>query len=175
MRRDRYKFANLVQREAGIQPWIPRRRSLTMEYCRTYVQRFFKCAEENPAWRGNQPLSPFFEQHLRTMERDIVEATTKAKKLLSAKHRWPNISKAELEMIHKLQELDVGYNIADKNYGSVVYSKQLFKEQCLLHLEDEKGTYRKIVNRTKEDILEDIFFRLRLILLRFKRLGGSLG
>jgi hypothetical protein len=95
--------------------------------------------------------------------------------LLRPQRKPKSFSKAELEMIHKLQELDVGYNIADKNYGSVVYSKQLFKEQCLLHLEDEKGTYRKIVNRTKEDILEDIFFRLRLILLRFKRLGGSLG
>jgi hypothetical protein len=30
--------------------------------------------------------------------------------------------------IRKWQELDVGYNIADKNYDYVVYSKQLFKE-----------------------------------------------
>jgi hypothetical protein len=39
--------------------------------------------------------------------------------------------------------IDVGYNIADKNYGAVVYSKNLFKEQCLLHLEVGKGTYIK--------------------------------
>ena len=36
--------------------------------------------------------------------------------------------------------MEVGYIIADKNYGAVVYSKELFKEQCLLHLEDGKGT-----------------------------------
>ena len=30
--------------------------------------------------------------------------------------------------------MDIGYNIADKNYGAVVYSKNLFREQCRLHL-----------------------------------------
>ncbi len=88
------------------------------------------------------------------------------------------MSKAELEIIRRLQELDVGYNIADKIYDFVVYSKQLFKEQCLLHFEDQKRTYRKKANRTKEDILE-VIFRLSSgyaqFFLRFKRLSGSLG
>ena len=70
-----------------------------------------------------------------------------------------------------MRELDVGYNIADKNYGTVVYSKDLFKEQCLLHLEDEKGTYWKITDRSKEDILEDVLLELRRIILTFKRQG----
>jgi hypothetical protein len=67
--------------------------------------------------------------------------------------------------------MDVGYHTADKNLGSVVYSKDLFKEQCLLHLEDRKGTYCKIVDQTKEDILEDVFLKLRLILVPFKKHG----
>ena len=66
----------------------------------------------------------------------------------------------------QMRELDVGYNTADKNLGAVVYSKDLFKEQCLLHLEDSKGTYRKIEDQTKEDIL-----KLRLVLLPFKKHG----
>jgi hypothetical protein len=105
------------------------------------------------------------------MERDIVAATTNAKKILNARYRWPNLTKDEQSAILRMRELDVGYNLADKNYGAVVYSKDLFKEQCLLHLEDDKGTYSKIVDQTKEDILEDIFLRLRLILTPFKRQG----
>ena len=64
-----------------------------------------------------------------------------------------------------MRELDVGYNIADKNYGPVVYSQKLCKEQCLLHLEDGKGTYWKITDRTKEDILEEVLLQLRCSLM----------
>ncbi len=75
-----------IRRDAGIQSWTPKQRSLTTEYCRTYVQRFFKCADENGAWRGNQFLSPsfkFFDRRIHTMERDIVVAATNAKKTLT--------------------------------------------------------------------------------------------
>ena len=68
-------------------------------------------------------------------------------------------------------EFDVGYNTADKNYGPVVYFKELFKEQCLLHLEDEKGTYWKITDRTKEDLLKEVLLQLRCTILPFKRQG----
>jgi hypothetical protein len=107
------------------------------------------------------------------MERDIVATTTNAKKILTARHpyRWPNVSKAEQSVITRMQEMDVGYNTADKNYGAVVYSKNLFKEQCLLHLEDGKGTYCKTVDQTKEDILDEISSRLRMILIPLKKQG----
>ena len=58
-----------------------------------------------------------------------------------------------------MRDFDVGYNAADKNYGAVVFSKELSKKQCLLHLEDSKGTYCRI---TKEGILDEIFSKLRL-------------
>ncbi len=64
--------------------------------------------------------------------------------------------------------MDVGYNIADKNYGAVVYSIKLFKEHCLLHLEDGKGTYCKTFDQTREDILEEILSLLHTILIPFK-------
>ena len=54
-----------------------------------------------------------------------------------------------------------------------VYSKKLFKEQCLLHLEDGKGTYNKIVNRSAGDIIQDVLQKLREILLPFKERGGG--
>lgn len=169
--REEYKRREATRREAGIQQWTPKQRSLSTEYCRTYVSRFFKCAHESGAWRGNQFLSPLFDRHMRTMERDIVAAATSARKFLTARHRWPNITGAEQSVIKRMREFDVGYNIADKNYGAVVYSKELSKEQCLLHLEDDKGTYWKITDRTKEDILDEILSKLRMILIPFKKLG----
>ncbi len=171
IRRDEYAHKDALLRETGIQKWTPKQRSLSVEYCRTYVKQFFKCAEENGAWRGNQMLSPAFERCTRDMEKDIIAAAACARKTLNAKYRWPNITKAEQNVIARMREIDVGYNIADKNYGAVVYSKDLFKEQCLLHLEDGKGTYWKISDRTKEDILEDILLQLRGIILPFKRQG----
>ena len=40
----------------------------------------------------------------------------------------------------------------------MIYSKHVYVEQCRLRLslEDDKGTYCKIIDRTKEDILNDI-------------------
>ena len=147
--RNEYKRKEAIRRELGIQQWAPKQRSLTTEYCRTYVSRFFKCADVNGTWKGNQFLSPLFERHMRTMERDIVAAATSAKKSLTARHRWPNITRAEQSVIKRMREFDVGYNTADKNYGAVVFSKELSKEQCLLHLEDSKGTYCRITNRRR--------------------------
>ena len=75
-----------ARQEAGIQPWMPKQSSLTVEQCRMHVQRFFKYAEENGAWRGNEFISPLFQTHLRTMERDILMAAAKAKKQIGRAH-----------------------------------------------------------------------------------------
>jgi hypothetical protein len=50
----------------------------------------------------------------------------------------------------------------------VIYSKDLYREQCRLHLEDDKGTYGK-VEKTKEDIPDDVFLKLKGILMHFKK------
>ena len=61
VKRNDHNCRDVIRREAGIQSWTPKQCSLTTEYCRTYVKRFFKCADENGTWRGNQFLSPFFD------------------------------------------------------------------------------------------------------------------
>jgi uncharacterized protein (DUF4415 family) len=50
------------------------------------------------------------------------------------------------------------------------YSKDLYREQCQLHLEDDKGTYGK-VKKSKEDILNDVFLKVKGILIHFKKHG----
>jgi len=74
-------------------------------------------------------LSPAFDRCIRNFESDVLSTTTLAKKTLSIKYRWPNITEAEQNALEKMLEFDVGYNTADKNYGPVVYFKELFKEQ----------------------------------------------
>ena len=108
--RKEYKRKEAIRRKSGTQQWTPMQRSLSTEYCRTYVSRFFKCAEVNWTWKGSSFLSPLFEQHMRTMERDIVAAANSAKKSLTARHRWPNITRAEQSAIKQLREFDVGYS-----------------------------------------------------------------
>jgi len=171
VKKKEYEHMDAVRRAEGIQPWTPKQRSLSAEYCRTYVTRFFKCADEDGAWKGNQFLSPAFDRHLSTIQRDIVAAATNAKRSLTARHRWANITRAEQSVIQRMREIDVGYDNADKNYGAVVSSKELFKEQCLLHLEDGKGTYCKMADANKSDILEEILCRLKSILIPFKKKG----
>ena len=168
-----YNNMDQARQAAGIQPWSPKKNYLTPEFCRTYVDNFFLCADGRGAWMYNHQLSPLFDLRLRELERRIVAAATEAKQSLASRHRWPNLTRAERDALMQIQRRDVGYNIADKNYGAVVYSKELFKEQCLLHLEDGKGTYNKIVNRSAGDIIQDVLQKLREILLPFKERGGG--
>ena len=101
-------------------------------------------------------------------------APKRLKKTLTTRHRWPNVTRAEQTVIQRMREFDVGYDHADKNYGTVVSSKELFKEQCLMHLEDGKGTYCKIADQSREDILEEILSLLLLILIPFRRQSEEL-
>jgi len=110
IRRDRYEHMKALQRECGIQDWFPKQRSLTTEYCRTYVKGFFRCSDAYGPWGGNQLLSPYFDRSISNIERDIIAVATAAKKSLSARHRWPNITKVEQSVIMQMRELDVGYN-----------------------------------------------------------------
>ena len=57
--------------------------------------------------------------------------------------------------------------------GPVISSRELVKEQCRLNLEDEKGTYCHIVDQSREDILDEILYRLLNALLPFKSKGEA--
>jgi hypothetical protein len=116
-------------------------------------------------------ISPFFEKCVGNLERDIVAVAAEARNSLTAQHRWPNITQAERFAVSQMIAIDVEFSMADKNFGPVVYSRELFNEQCRLHLEDSKGTYYKIDNQSREDILEEILSKLRMILIPFKWQG----
>ena len=171
IRRDEHKYMEDIRRETGIQQWTRNQLSRPIEFYHTYVKHFFKCNDDRGAWAGNQMLSPMFDRCLRKLEKDIVNTAYNAKKSLRMKHRWPNISKEEQDVIRRMKEIDVGYNIADKNFGAVTYSKELFTNQCVLHLEDGKGTYVKITDKSKEDLIDDILMDLKARLIPYKKQG----
>ena len=55
-------------------------------------------------------------------------------------------------MIQTLLGYSVGYNISDKMLGPVLYSRNLYLDQCKLHLEDREETYER-TSELKKQIL----------------------
>ena len=72
-----------------------------------------------------------------------------------------NLSREERSLFRNVQDRNVGFNNSDKNYGPVLYSRNLYLEQCLLHLYDDKGTYED-TEKPKDLILEDVSRRLTI-------------
>ena len=66
---------------------------------------------------------------MRTMERDIVTAATSAKKSRTARHQWPNITRAEQSVMMWMREFNVGYNTADKKLRTTV--QWFSRKNCL--------------------------------------------
>ena len=66
-------------------------------------------------------------------------------------------------MIRTTLNRNVGFNDSDKNFGPVLYSRDLYLEQCKKHLFDGKGTY-KYTEKPKDLILEDVTRRLKNLL-----------
>ena len=74
-----------------------------------------------------------------------------------------NLSREELSLFHNVQDHNVGFNNSDKNYGPVLYCRDLYLKQCYLHLYDDKGTYEhteKPADAEKPLILASVSRRL---------------
>ena len=84
----------------------------------------------------------------------------------------PNIPAAERKMIRTLLGYSVGYNISDKMLGPVLYSRDLYLDQCKLHLEDGKGTYERI-SESKKQILVSVVDRLKCLLTAYSEPGSA--
>ena len=62
-----------------------------------------------------------------------------------------------------MQGQGVEYNISDKNFGPVLYFRDLYIEQCEKHLRDGKGTYQH-TEKPKDLIVQDVVRRLKNLL-----------
>ncbi len=66
----------------------------------------------------------------------------------------------------------IRYNNADKDYRPTAYTLELAMEQFNLYNDyQEKGTYLRIFDKTKKDILRSIILKLHSILCLFKEIG----
>ena len=75
----------------------------------------------------------------------------------------PNLLSTEQTIIRPMLNKKVGFNDSDKNFGPVLYSRDLCLEQCKKHLFDAKGTY-EYTAKPKDLILFDVARRLKLLL-----------
>jgi hypothetical protein len=72
----------------------------------------------------------------------------------------PNLLSTERRIIRTVLNRNVGFNDSDKNFGPVLYSWDLYLDQCQKHLFDGKGTY-EYIEKPKDLILEDVTRRLK--------------
>ena len=75
----------------------------------------------------------------------------------------PNLLLKDQLMIRTVLNKNVGFNNSDKNFGPVLYSRDLYIEQCRLTLFDDKGTYQ-YTEKPKDLILMDVIRRLKKLL-----------
>ena len=66
-------------------------------------------------------------------------------------------------MLRTVLNRNVGFNNSDKNFGPVLYSRDLYLKQCQMHLFDTKGTY-EYTEKSKDLILNDVARRLKNLL-----------
>jgi hypothetical protein len=76
---------------------------------------------------------------------------------------WANLSLAERSALQQLRTMSIGYGVADKGLGPVLYSLDLYLEQCKLHLQDKDGTYQECRDVTAESIIQDGIRQLQMI------------
>jgi len=74
-----------------------------------------------------------------------------------------NLLPSERKSFRTVLNKNVGFNHSDKNFGPVLYSRNLYLEQCQKHLFDDKGTY-EYTEKPKDLILEDVTRRLKNLL-----------
>jgi hypothetical protein len=112
-------------------------------------------------WRDNCDKCPDLP-HFITMFWEQVMTNAEAINLGMASRS--NLSKNERELLNKLKEYQIGFNISDKNFGLVLYSSDKYIQQCRLYLYDDKGTYETVAlsrNKILEMLLEKLTKMLR--------------
>ena len=72
----------------------------------------------------------------------------------------PNLLSTERTIIRTVLNKNVGFNNSDKNFGPVLYSRDLYLEQCKKHLFDAKDTY-EYTAKPKDMILNDVARRFK--------------
>ncbi len=90
-------------------------------------------------WRKTHAMCSGLERSIVSFKQDTMQTTSSiAKQRLRIK---PNLLSSERIIIRTVLHKNVGFNDSDKHFSPVLYSRDLYLEQCHKHLFDGKGTY----------------------------------
>ena len=156
------QHAKVESDAAGIIKWKPKQFPHPSDYYAKYNADFFNALDASGfVWRNNATKCPELKDFITSFKQDVSkESVAIAKRSFHVKM---NLSRNERSLLRNVQGRDVGYNNSDKNYGPVLYSRDLYLKQCLLHLHDDKGTY-EYTAKPKDLILADVSRRLNNLL-----------
>ena len=160
--KDYIEQAKVNSQLAGLVSWKPKQFPYSSDYYACYNKDYFDTSKPSGfVWKQHSAKCPGLEQFITSFKRDTMNTTAQiAKKGLRIK---PNLRFDERCMIRTVLNKNVGFNDSDKNFGPVLYSRDLYLEQCKKHLFDEKNTYEH-TEKPKDFILNDVVRRLKNLL-----------
>ena len=160
--KDYIEQAKINSRLAGLVSWKPKQFPYSADYYACYNTDYFDTSKPSGfVWKQHNAKCQGLEQFILSFKRDTMDTTTQlAKKGLRIK---PNLRFDERCMIRTVLNKNVGFNDSDKNFGPVLYSRDLYLEQCKKHLFDGKNTY-EYTEKPKDLILNDVVRRLKTLL-----------
>jgi hypothetical protein len=130
--------AKINSKLAGIRPWKPKQFPHSTDYYADFNQDYFDTTK--PAgfvWFHHRGQCPGLQNFIESFKQDTVKkAATIAKQDLRIK---PNLLLKERKIIRTVLNRNVGFNNSDKNFGPVLYSRDLYLDQCKKHLYDGKN------------------------------------
>ena len=138
-----------------------RRKQLVPKTCREYTEKFMTGGK----WRTHVPD---LEDTIATMRNRIMTSISKVRST-------PNLTKKERKCVQQLsRQGKVVLLNSDKSMGPVAMSKNLFIEECFVHLYDKVGTYILLGHgkETKEAICNELESKVRELMNAMKGVAG---
>ena len=160
--KDYIENAKLNSKKAGITEWKPKQFPHSMNFYEKYNHEYFDINKKSGyIWKKHHNNCPGLETFIKTFKKDTMDMTANfSKQNLRIK---PNLLLKDQLIIRTVLNKNVGFNNSDKNFGPVLYSRDLYIEQCKLTLFDDKGTYQ-YTEKPKDLILMDVIRRLKKLL-----------
>ena len=159
---DRIHEGNCQIVDAGFKVWPILERKWSLAKLRKYNDEFFKKKDWKFKIRDFKGLQSWADQ-FRIKQFAVMLEARKYQKAPNNLQKW------HIEALDFMKRLGLLVNITDKKAGSIVYSKDVFIKECMLHIEDGKGTYERLYNVTTAEIFCKVRARFETELLPFTK------
>jgi hypothetical protein len=123
VRKDNIWVARDTAADFGFVQWTPKQFPFPRGYYKDFVTRFFQTPLDlnhpGSLWRDNWDKCPDLPQFITMFSEHVM---TNVEVINRGTASRSNLSKNEKELLNKLKEYQIGFNISDKNFGPVLYS-----------------------------------------------------